>query len=87
MGTNADSMLMNFSNNSNTSDNSYKNTGNSSAAAGNQNDQQFGSGDSVGSFAMPQSSSAMTEVTFFFYLSYYIWNIRNKQILFCFEGW
>jgi hypothetical protein len=55
-------MLINFNNNSNTSDNSYQNIGNSLVAQGNQNDQQFGSGDSIGSFAMPQSSSAMTEV-------------------------
>lgn len=54
---------MNFSNNSNTSDTSFKSTPNTSAAAGVQNDHQFGSNESA-NFAMPQSTSAMSEVRF-----------------------
>lgn len=60
VGTNADSLLMNFSNNSNTSDTSFKSTPNTSAAVGVQNDHQFGTNDTA-NFAMPQSTSAMSE--------------------------
>lgn len=51
---------MNFSNNSNTSDTSFKSTPNTSAAVGIQNDHQFGSNEAA-NFAMPQSTSGMTE--------------------------
>ena len=61
-------MLMSFSNNnSNTSENSFKSLANTSAATSSlHNDNHFGSNDSPNggnSFAMPQSASAMTEVS------------------------